>query len=620
MQSLVLKFMLLAMICSASCRAPVPRAAGSGADPGVDTIPGQLRKSLKVVEYTSGALRKILYSGHDDDVKDLDPDDRKDRSSINSIYSVDAQSDIVISFNEKDLEDIGGNISVRARLQRNPPVELPVQNFTVVSEKELKKETVLILNPAKSLFGDDKYNVEFQSSLVNAESALAMLEHLLDASLSRNRAQSQMLSRSASTQGVEDAELSAQVARLVEQAEQLRKNGYEALRGLAKKIDELFLKADFFKDLPPDDLSRVQQIVRASMSKVDSLSLGLSADYVSISDSLKSCLAPKRQAYTIGTQGADLYSSVKVDEDSQANKGQKREKGLEQGQVILAIEVGKWLQIVYPSDFSGQYVEAKQVSKSLALLSETIKQCRSFVEKKLEERFAEHREGIARAKAAFAYCKGKTCDSLHGQIGEIQRIVRDRISQDLKRRISDARVHLRDAQLVHGDFVNIIVTVTVPRIQSLKLDSGSPTELTTIEERFTLRVIERGWSYSTRPQFALVKRLSDVTMGTSKDSPSNFKPAPGVLLNFRYKRNPYWTEWAIPSVGIAAFAVDFDPAKTFELGVGPSIGLLNDFVHLGAGINVSYDGALYRRSYYFISLDFLKTFDTFSVLFGGGGK
>jgi len=423
-------------------------------------------------------------------------------------------------------------------------------------------------------------------------------------------------------QGAEETEYSAQIVRVLEQAEQLRKNGYDALRNLYKKIDELFLKADFFKDLPPDDLSNVQRAAKNVMKDIDFLSLGLSADYAGIFGLHKSCMAPKRQAYTTSAQGADIYSNVKIDEDVKGNESFKNDKKLEPSQLILVIENGQWLQIVYPGEFSGQYIYSKQASKSLSRLTETIKECLFYrVVVAIENKLKDHEGVINKAKDAFRYCETKkSCESVHDQISRIQEIVRSSISKDLKRRISDARVHLRDAQLVHGDFVNIIVTVTVPKIQALKLDSGSSAEPTTIEERFTLRIIERGWSYTTRPQFALVKRISDVTMGTSKDSPSNFKPAPGVLLNFRHKRNPYWTEWAYPSLGIAAFAVDFDPSKTFELGVGPSIGLLNDFVHVGAGINISYDGMLYRRSYYFISLDFLKTFDTFSVLFGGGGK
>ena len=201
MQSPISIFLILAVIYGASCGGSAPHSVGAGAgsgagsgaglgtdsgtDPGqfagkepdTDPIPEQLRQSLKVVEYTSRNNRRVLYSHHEDDTRPLDLKAKETKTSIGAIYSVDTQSDIVISFDQRALEHIRGNISVRARLQRSPPVELPVQNFTVVSERELKKESVLILNSAKSLFGDDKYNIDFQSSLVNAESAMAMLEH-----------------------------------------------------------------------------------------------------------------------------------------------------------------------------------------------------------------------------------------------------------------------------------------------------------------------------------------------------------------------------------------------------------------------------------------------------------
>ena len=72
-----------------------------------------------------------------------------------------------------------------------------------------------------------------------------------------------------------------------------------------------------------------------------------------------------------------------------------------------------------------------------------------------------------------------------------------------------------------------------------------------------------------------------------------------------------------PSVGIAAFAVDFDPRTTLEVGVGPSVGYFNDLVHIGMGWNLSVDD---HRRYYFISLDFLRASETFGTLFGGGPK
>jgi hypothetical protein len=73
-------------------------------------------------------------------------------------------------------------------------------------------------------------------------------------------------------------------------------------------------------------------------------------------------------------------------------------------------------------------------------------------------------------------------------------------------------------------------------------------------------------------------------------------------------------DWVFPSVGLAVYAVDFDPATSLELGVGPSIGLLDEHIHAGIGWNLSVGD---HRQFWWVSLDFLRASDTFAALFGG---
>jgi hypothetical protein len=197
------------------------------------------------------------------------------------------------------------------------------------------------------------------------------------------------------------------------------------------------------------------------------------------------------------------------------------------------------------------------------------------------------------------------------QVESMKRSVRKGIETRLKRAVRDARIRLSTLDLVHNDTIEILVRVTR---QGTTLRAADTRGTIDIEERVLIRVVESGVSFSTSPQFALIKRSSDVRVASPREVPSNFKPAVGVVFAARYRTLSRGLDWVIPSVGLSAHVADFDPTTSLELGIGPSIGLLDDHVHAGVGWNLSVDN---HRQYWWISLDFLRTSQTFSSLFGG---
>jgi hypothetical protein len=161
-------------------------------------------------------------------------------------------------------------------------------------------------------------------------------------------------------------------------------------------------------------------------------------------------------------------------------------------------------------------------------------------------------------------------------------------------------VRLSTLDVHHGDRVEIIVRITRPGT-SLRADEAPGT--VDIEERALIRVTEAGITFHSSPQFALIKRISDVRVASASEVPSNYKPAGGFVFGARLRTLRPMLDWVFPSVGLAVYAVDFDPATSLELGVGPRIGW-----NLSVGDH---------RQFWWVSLDFLRASDTFAALFGG---
>jgi hypothetical protein len=194
---------------------------------------------------------------------------------------------------------------------------------------------------------------------------------------------------------------------------------------------------------------------------------------------------------------------------------------------------------------------------------------------------------------------------------DIYTALRFGVRDEALRRMKPAVVHLAAADLKHDDVVELIVRASMER---LALGESEQEGEEALIFRFRIRIVERGCTYAIGPQFGMIKRLSDVRVATATDAPSNFRPAPGGAIQFPCRARPSWSDWLIPFPGITAFVLDFDPSQSFELGVGPSLGILNGMLHAGIGWNLF---VTEHRPYAFLSLDFLQTVASFGPLFGG---
>lgn len=223
----------------------------------------------------------------------------------------------------------------------------------------------------------------------------------------------------------------------------------------------------------------------------------------------------------------------------------------------------------------------------------------------------ESRNALRDALQSGAFAVEWGVERLLGKLDRLFRTLRDGVRDEGLRRMKPAIVHLDAADLEHNDTVELIVKASMER---LALSDDDSTEEEFLTYRFRMRIVDLGFSYAIGPQFGMIKRISDVREATAKDSPSNFRPAPGGAIQFRYRTYSRASDWLLPSVGAAAFVLDFDPSQAFELGVGPSVGLLNGMVHGGAGWNLFVTD---HRMYWFLSLDFLQTIESFGPLFGG---
>ena len=528
-----------------------------------------------------------------------------------SVYQVDTRSDIVLGF-DKRIKDVGGNISVRARLLRDPPVELPVENYTTVSDKELKKESVLLLPSNGNLFRDGKYHKEIQSSLT----AIPALSAELTANFERlvpllggfvlstaTISALAILDKDKANKDASYTNILSELSVALKASDDARKRLVAELQKLQVIFTDRFLDGEFVADLGDKSLDTVGLTARTRVNALGKIVVLLSDSYAVTQSVVEDCSKQMGQAFKAQVE-VELYQSAAADAPVTTTRVLKDE-------VVFAQPTpdNKWARIVTPDQYAGYYVKLDRDHMQPAPRQPGLFGCaRSSIERFVAQ-LKRHVTVIEEAENELI--------AVESAVAAMQTVVRTDINTTLEKRIRDARVRLAGLSIQNGDIISVNVTVTLRPVGFSSQGLGGTPEPTTIEERFVFRAIQRGWSTSIRPQFALIKRYSDVAVGTATESPSNFKPAPGVLLNFRFRRDPLYTEWLYPSFGLATFSVDFDPRKTFEIGFGPSIGILNDYLHFGMGWNLSAD---VHDTYYFLSLDFLKTSETFGTLFGGGGK
>lgn len=184
-------------------------------------------------------------------------------------------------------------------------------------------------------------------------------------------------------------------------------------------------------------------------------------------------------------------------------------------------------------------------------------------------------------------------------------------------RVVDGRVLLGDI-VKHGDVVEVMVSSQLPPVNGRDLigNGGSGTSTTTSSARFRLRVYEP-FRLQVGAQAALVKRLSDVSVGNAREIPVNFVPSPGGVLSLRMSpgwataTGQFWWDLLCPSVDLHVFLLRYSAENKLEVGLAGGVGLLNAMVHTGFGGNLMVSPS----PFFFVSFDFLRGIDTFDMLF-----
>jgi hypothetical protein len=558
--------------------------------------------------------------------------------------------------------DLKGSISVRARILGTPPTEVPVENYTVVNEKELKEErkllfaddtafyrdgdnTALLANVAKLQVATAKYRTLLQRAATAAgapgDEPLAQWWDTRAASISDAPSGRDPNSRLDQTiQAVNDAVNSDAAAKLTA----LR----DSLEQVHASIDKQFLSARLPLQLDDDTLALVRKRALAIEGRLVTWQAQLDVATTSQDDALQIC-------NTLST-GYIIRRNVTL--TNAAGKAQTAPP-----ETYLRVLQGTQT-IVYPPNLIGYTPNLDPDVVVMVSERQRDQGCREIALPSVIRRLAEQQRiideldlsltlsdrdadgkkttadadnapadtdkaaaGADDAKAAAASAGkdtadavtpttppscSKTSDRLLEALEDIKTCVREGIEARLLTQLRDARVRLAPLNLDHDARVEIAIRVTRQGTTLGPDETATPVD---IEERVVIRAVKQGVTFSVAPQFAMVKRWSDVRSASSTEVPSNFKPAAGATFSVRYRRLNKMSDWYIPSLGIAAHLVDFDPNQPIEVGAGPCLGVLDDHIHGGIGWNLAVSD---NRTYVWLSLDFLRASDTFAALFGGG--
>jgi hypothetical protein len=181
-----------------------------------------------------------------------------------------------------------------------------------------------------------------------------------------------------------------------------------------------------------------------------------------------------------------------------------------------------------------------------------------------------------------------------------QRVFGFSSEEGFKDRIVNTEIDLVQEHLSENDMVKL----------ELETDDGGMKR--TYIKRFLIS--EYGWKLEFPPSVLFIKRIHEPKDSTGKEiNPSDFKPAPGGSMLFTYKpKGGLGNQLLGLSFGLNVSLLDFEVDKNLELGVGFVIYWPNRLVGAGYGWNLH---ASEKKSYWFISLDFLRTFETFKAIF-----
>lgn len=554
-----------------------------------------LRASLVVMD-VDGKASNPLFDGSKDSAK-----------PIASRYSVRRSHDVLISFRPTVLK-LHGEMSVRARILGSPPTEISVENYTAVNDKELKEDKKVLFLDNLDLFRDKPYQEfvdhinELQQAATDYTASLAMDLELVLSTLYKKQSVEDWYEEGPLPSTLDarpsPAVVDAAVARLRhwlgDETTKKRQLVLDCLGVVQSDINNVLLKSKLAAQIDERKLDLARRVALSLMRDLHRFRAEIANAPPFQATVLDSCAA--------ATTTYQVQQAIEVTR----NKGEKVK--LEPGLYIRAI--GK--SIVWPPQLQDYTIA--DLTTLLKLGAST--DCFASIIPQAIGPLGLQLNQAQKLRDQIQKGEGGKNGSLLLQVEAIKEHLSEGMGARLAEDIRDARVRLSALPLKHDDRVEIIVKVSR---KAVSLHDGEKESTVDVEERIVIRVVDEWFFISAGPQFALVKRFSDVRTATGTEQPANFKPAVGVNLAARFRpgTSKYW-DWFLPSVGISAHLVDFDPSASaqLEVGVGPSVGWLDEHVHAGVGWNLSiYE----RRAYWWISLDFLRTFDTFKGLFGGGG-
>lgn len=498
---------------------------------------------------------------------------------LRSEYTIDRHSDLLLHI-DPQIARLGGTLTIRARLLRDPPTEVAVENYTAVNDKQLKQEQHALLATDTQLFRDvngadlQRQYAELIVAAGDFVPSLDRVERIFgDATTGPAR------------QSFSDSDFDA-FRLAIDDLRFKRQALSNDLATITTAVDEGVLQSPLMERLG----ATVHDQVEEELGKVRGDLLRWQVVLGSDIDTSGYFMCRKQLYQT------DADVTVKVD---------KKAKKIPKGTILEFDADGK---IATPVEFAG--VDYNDLGKALSSTSTIDVACAAPLVKTALDKMVVYRATLSEISTQQHF----------EQIESARKELRGEIRKLLSNDVRDARINVGALDASHDERLEVTIRVVTPGASTLTGDgksSGDESGDLELVETITFRIADVGWSHSIAPQFALIKRLSDVRSPTESEVPSNFKPAAGAMLSFRYRTRSRASDWLIPSVGIAAFAVDFDPRQSFELGAGVGLGWLNEYVHAGLGVSLFADG---KRGFGWISLDFAKTVDTFSTLFQGGGK
>lgn len=147
------------------------------------------------------------------------------------------------------------------------------------------------------------------------------------------------------------------------------------------------------------------------------------------------------------------------------------------------------------------------------------------------------------------------------------------------------------------------------------------------------RVDATGWRVGITDMFALVERVNESFADTTTLSPSRFKGSGGAVLMWAYKKqnkplivedngdgtyklrkNNRLINFFEPSIGINVSYLDFSTKKDIEVGTGMQLGLFENKIFLGYGVNLHMLRPEDRApTYFFVGFSFAKLEDIFKT-------